>query len=125
MKKATTDLHHLVWTRRAWNKGIAKELRQHWYMRVEIPKDTLHRQIHHEIPNGIPVPNGKEIKHVLDALRTYEKYGVISHNDNIDKRMSILLPLFQGRAKNAMYKQFRIVSKFMYPPKRKNRPHRK
>lgn len=112
MKK--TDMHHLLWCRREYNRGWAKRLRGHWYLSVEIPRDTLHRQIHYEVDH-IPVPRVVSIKSALEQFSLLEKFNGISRDDNIEKRLMVLLALFdcaEPATYNALKKQYNVVCKF-------------
>ena len=112
MKK--TDRHHLLWYKREYSKGWAKRLRDHWYLRVEIPRDTLHHQIHYEVAH-IPVPRVISIKSALEQLNLLEKFGGISSNDSIEKRLMVLLALFdccEPATHAALKKQYKIVCEF-------------
>lgn len=112
MKK--TDRHHLLWYKREYNKGWAKRLRDHWYLRIEIPRDTLHRRIHYEVAH-IPVPRVIAIKGALEQLNLLEKFGGISPNDGIEKRLMVLLAVFdccEPATYNALKKQYDIVCEF-------------
>lgn len=112
MKK--TDRHHLLWYKREYSKGWAKRLRDHWYLRVEIPRDTLHRQIHYEVAH-IPVPRVINIKSALEQLNLLEKFGGISSDDSIEKRLLVLLALFdycEPATHAALKKQYEIVCEF-------------
>lgn len=112
MKK--TDRHHLLWYKREYSKGWAKRLRDHWYLRIEIPRDTLHHQIHYEVAH-IPVPRVISIKGALEQLNLLERFGGISSNDNIEKRLMVLLALFEcsePATHAALKKQYDIVCEF-------------
>ena len=80
------DTHHLLWIRRAWNKGSARTLRDFWYCQIKIPRKGLHRHIHEEVCK-IPVPDAcicedcldtgdsptaEALKHQLEAVTTYK-----------------------------------------------------
>lgn len=111
-----TDRHHLLWYRREYNKGWAKRLRDHWYLSVEIPRDTLHRQIHCEVAH-IPVPRVIAIKSALEQLDLLEKFGGISRKDSIEKRLAVLVALFdciEPPTYDALKKQYEIVCKFYH-----------
>lgn len=113
MKKAT-NRHHLVWYRRDYSKGWAKCLRDHWYLHVEIPRDTLHRKIHCEIDH-IPVPRAISIKSALDQLQMLEQSGGIHREDNIERRLMVLCALFEciePKTYDALKKQYDIVCEF-------------
>lgn len=114
MKKKTTDRHHLVWYKRDYSKGWAKRLRDHWYLCVEIPRDTLHRKIHYEVAH-IPVPRVISIKSALNQLDILERYGGISKEDGIEKRLMVLRALFdcaEPKTYEALKKQHEIVCEF-------------
>lgn len=87
------DTHHLLWYKKDYSKGWAKRLRDHWYCRVEIPRDTLHREIHSQTTH-VPVPRVLSIKDALFQLGNLERYGGITHNDPIEKRLRVLMALF-------------------------------
>lgn len=112
MKK--TDRHHLLWYKREYSKGWAKRIRDHWYLHIEIPRDTLHRKIHYEVAH-IPVPRVVSIKGALEQLNLLEKFGGISRNDTIEKRLMVLMALFdciEPATYNALKKQYDIVCEF-------------
>ena len=112
MKK--TDRHHLLWYKREYSKGWAKRIRDHWYLHVEIPRDTLHRQIHYEVAH-IPVPRVIAIKGALEQLNLLEKFGGINKDDSIEKRLMVLMALFdccEPATYNALKKQYDVVCEF-------------
>lgn len=112
--KKSTDRHHLLWYRKDYSKGWAKRLRDHWYCSVEIPRDTLHRQIHYEISH-IPVPRVVITKSALEQLYSLERYGGISCNDDIRKRLKVLCALFdcaEPRTYEALKRQYDLVCEF-------------
>lgn len=87
------DTHHILWYKRDYSKGWAKRLRDHWYCRVDIPRDTLHREIHHQVEH-VPVPRVQNIKDALFQLDLLERFGGISPDDPIEKRLKVLMALF-------------------------------
>ena len=111
------DTHHLCWPRKRWNKGWARLLRYHWYLRVEIPKNTLHREIHHQIA-GIPLPDEKEIKQAINRLDALKEAGSICDKDSIEKRLAIIIPMFSHRSSggfvNAFVQQSKVVDEFYH-----------
>lgn len=119
------DTHHLCWPRKRWNKGWARLLRYHWYMRVEIPKNTLHQDIHNKV-SGIPLPEEKEIKRAIKHLDVLAEAGAISEKDTIEKRLAIVIPMFSNRSSGAfvgaLSQQFSVVGDFYH---HKNRSRRK
>lgn len=115
---ARQDIHHLLWTKRSWKGGYIGQLRMHWYCRAPIPKDTLHREIHHYI-GSIPLPRGISAKGALEQLVYLEKYGGISPDDNIEKRLKVLIALFEcveDCTADALKIQLAIVRRFYEKP---------
>lgn len=108
------DKHHIFYCRHDYNKGWAKTLRTHWYSTVEVPKDTLHRELHHELER-VPVPKALNIQGALFQLNLLEKFGAIHRYDNIERRLMVLMALFdccEPETYNALKKQYDIVRKF-------------
>lgn len=104
------DTHHLLWYKRDYSKGWAKRLRDHWYCRVDIPRDTLHREIHNQV-RYVPVPRIFIIKEALYQLNLLERFGGISPNDPIEKRLRVLMALFdccEPATYNALLKQLDV-----------------
>ena len=109
-----TDTHHILWYRRNYSKGWAKKLRDHWYCKVEIPRDTLHRQIHYEVAH-IPVPRVISMKGALEQLALLERFGGISRDDSIEKRLLVLMALFdcaEPKTYKALKEQYNVVCRF-------------
>lgn len=116
MDVKVTDRHHIVWYKRDYSKGWAKRLRDHWYCSVEIPRDTLHRQIHYEISH-IPVPKAVSIKGALEQLNLLEKFGGIHKDDSIEMRLKVLMALFdycEPKTHEALTKQYELVCEFYH-----------
>lgn len=108
------DTHHILWPRHDWNKGWAKALRTHWYLRVDIPMRTLHRTIHHEMAR-VPVPRAINIKDAMYQLSQLEKHGAIHPYDTLEKRLYVLMALFdccEPATHAALEQQYNIVRKF-------------
>lgn len=82
-----------MWDRSSWNKGYCKAIRSYWYFVVAIPRNTLHAKIHHEIFR-IPPPSGASAKDAYNTIVLLDKYGILSKDDPIDKRVAILISLF-------------------------------
>lgn len=112
------DRHHLFWQARHWNKGYVKTLREYWYCKIYLPKKTLHVQIHQGM-RGIPTPRGFSAKIVLEYLEHLNGYGAISESDDIEKRLSLLIALFdclEPETTEALRKQLSIVRTHNNPP---------
>lgn len=83
-----------------------------------IPKTTLHRFIHENMTH-IPVPSELAAKGALEQLRYLEKYGAISDDDPIEKRLGLLAALFDCVAQptaDGFREQLAIVRKFYEKP---------
>lgn len=89
----SVDKHHLCYQRRNW-KGEAKLLRNYPYCSVEIPKRTIHKAIHNRVLD-IPAPSGIAAKAALEQLEMLERHGVIHPTDSPEKRLLILIALFE------------------------------
>ena len=112
--KQRFDKHHLLWCRRDWRTGYAHALREHWYLRMVIPKNTLHARIHESIAN-IPVPTGVSAREAYTQLMNLETYGAIHKNDPIEKRLKLLIALFDCQEPETAYalkQQLRIVQEY-------------
>lgn len=110
--------HHLLWQKRRWAYGDVKALRRHPYCIVEIPAETLHRAIH-EGMNTIPIPRQESAKSVLWHLRYLERFGGISDADPIEKRLKVLIALFdcsEQPTADALRKQLKIVERTKKAP---------
>lgn len=93
--KIDYDTHHLLWPRHIWRCGHMKELRNFWYLNVEVPKNSLHGLIHSQM-SGIFPASQESAQSVLNALRLIESYGSLNKEDPIQKRLSLLIALFDS-----------------------------
>lgn len=86
------DTHHLLWRRHDWEveSGASRALREFWYCRILIPRDSLHRIIHEEVFR-IPVPNEYLCEDCLEQLKRLEAVNAIHDSDSIIKRLEILI----------------------------------
>lgn len=111
------DVHHLLWIGRHWGSGHLASLRQYWYCKVSIPRDTLHRFIHENLAT-IPTPRPQTAKDVLAQLRYLERYDAIHECDPVDRRLEVLIALFdcvEPHTAEALRKQLEIVREFYRP----------
>lgn len=107
------DRHHIFFQKRHWT-GILAELRKYEYCVVSIPKDTLHRQIHEYI-GDIPTPRPASAREVLWELRVLYRYGGISDDDDVEKRLNVLISLFEcveQPTADGLKRQLSIVQKY-------------
>lgn len=92
--KRYKDVHHLCYYKKDWRKSFgASKLREFWYCRMPIPKDTLHRRIHTLVPY-VPVPKSVNALAALEQLRSLERYDAIHDTDPIERRLMLLIALF-------------------------------
>lgn len=95
MSQEKNDTHHLLYPRSDWRcSEAAKALRSHWYLKVEIPTDTLHSEIH-RLVKAIPVPDHRMLLDVRKQLDIIYEHGAISDSDPIEKRLTLLYALFE------------------------------
>ena len=114
----SSNSHHLLWQRRKWDRASLKVLRSHPYCIVEIPANTLHRRIHENL-RQIPPPSQENAKRVLWHLDYLEKRGGIKPNDPVEKRLKVLIALFdcsEQPTADALRKQLEIVCEFNKKP---------
>ena len=113
------DTHHLLYQRRNWRNEALTALRDYWYCKAEIPKNTLHRRIH-GLVSDVPAPKATNAKSALEQLRTLERYQVIHEEDSIERKLEVLIALFdcaEQATADALRKQLDIVHKFYQPSK--------
>ena len=111
------DTHHLCYQKRAWRGEALIALRDHWYCKAEIPKNTLHRRIHSMV-STVPVPKAINARNALEQLRTLERYEVIHETDSIERKLEVLIALFdcvEQPTADALKKQLDIVHRFKNP----------
>lgn len=109
---------HLWYPRHDYSKGYAQGLRGHWYSVVEIPRETLHAQIHAEVTH-IPVPRGDIAKEAYKHLLVLEFNGAISKRDPVEKRLGLFIAFFDGcyyPTADAFRKQLDVIRRFYRPP---------
>lgn len=112
------DRHHLCYQKRKWHSGYLLALRDYWYCKVLIPRDTLHKMIHCNVMD-VPAPSGSSAKSALEQLRYLEKYGSITEFDSIERRLKLLAALFdccEQPTADAFRKQLEIVREFRKAP---------
>lgn len=112
------DCHHIFFQKRFWKGGLKGEFRMHWYCKVYIPRNTLHKEIHAQI-TSVPVPKYSNIRGVIEQLKMLEHYGAIRDTDSIEKRLKVLIALFEcseDPTADALRKQLEIVQGFYHQP---------
>lgn len=112
--KTPYDRHHILYIRKEWNKGRLNKLRLHPYCIVPMDRDSLHRYLHVHLA-CIPAPSGGVVDSVLMQLEFLERYGAISQEDDVEKRITVLIALFECIAQptaDALKEQLRIIREF-------------
>ena len=112
------DTHHIMFTRRRWDTGAAKVLREHYYAKALIPKDTLHKAIHAELAY-VPVPRKVSIMFALKQLQMLEDYHAISADDSFEKKLRVLIAIFECLEEptaEALRQQLEIVQQYYGEP---------
>ena len=91
------DTHHLLFQGRHWKQGHAKLLREHPYFKVEIPKNTLHRELHSKL-HDLPTPNGTECKFAYQLVLEGIASGRLDpEHDTAEKRLEFLISVWQDK----------------------------
>lgn len=109
--------HHLLWTRRNWRKGYAGKLRAFWYLKAQIPADTLHRHIHEEMV-GIPKPDEILCQDALNQLKELDARKILHKTDPIDQRLKLLICLLDtgdSPTAEALRQELKIVEHYQSP----------
>lgn len=117
INESKLDCHHIFWQRKMWNKGYLRELRDFYYCRVIIPKNTLHYDIHQKIL-FIPIPRPLSARFAIEQLEMLDYYGAISDDDSFEKRLKILIELFKyvdEPTAQALKTQLDIVRRYNNP----------
>lgn len=112
------DCHHIFFTRRRWSVGRLKTLREHYYTKAYIPRDTLHSMIHSEIAY-VPEPSGSSVAFVLKQLEMLENYHAISPDDSLEKKLKVFIALFdclEELTADSLRVQLKIVRDFYKKP---------
>lgn len=112
------DKHHLCYQRKKWGRGALASFRDYWYCRMYIPRDTLHKMIHLEVPN-VPPPSESSARAALEQLGYLEQYGSITEFDSLERRLDLLAALFDCSDQptaDAFRAQLEVVRKFKKAP---------
>ena len=116
--RVPNDVHHLLWIGKKWGFGDLAALRQFWYCKVSIPRETLHHYIHENIAN-IPTPKPENAKDALRQLQYLESYQAIHDTDGIERRLQVIIALFEGvepRTVDALKRQLEVIHEFYQEP---------
>ena len=109
------NCHHLLWGKQMYSQGYCHALREHPWLRIYMPRDTLHRYIHHSM-TCIPVPDGKDARKTFEYLMRLERAGKLDYNANIFERLDFLIDQLKTPSTvEALQKQRQIVLNFYEP----------
>ena len=75
------DSHHLLWTRKNWNKGYAHRLRKIFVYQLPVP---LHQKLH-EVVEPIPVLGEQE------ARELFIEYQRLDHKPELEEALKWLI----------------------------------
>lgn len=112
--KTPFDKHHIFYIRKEWNKGDLEKLRLHPYCIVKVRRATIHRYLHTHLA-FIPVPTNYPVQNAIDLLKELEEAKAISPKDTLEKRLAILIALFdhvEQPTADALREQLKIVREF-------------
>ena len=115
---STRDRHHLCFQKNKWARGSLRALRDYWYCKVSIPRDTLHREIHLKVTT-VPTPKESSAKSALEQLETLETFSAITEYDSIERRLELLASLFDcsdQETADAFREQLEVVREFKKSP---------
>lgn len=118
ISSSVCDRHHLCFIKGRWKSGSIYALRQYHYCIILLPKTTLHKYIHKNM-TAVPVPSELAAKNALEQLRYLERFGAISDDDPIEKRLMLLAALFDCIAQptaDGFRQQLGIVHEFYHKP---------
>lgn len=109
----TRNVHHLLWIGKKWDSThYGKLLRNHWYFKVSIQMNTIHKEIHRLMPNGIPIPSERELRHAWEVFKKFEENGLLSNDDTPMIRSLVLALLFEGKTNQALMEEHDIICEF-------------
>ena len=81
-------------------------------MKVLIPRDTLHKEIHHQI-RSVPLPEKEDARRVFELLVKLEASGELDMNASIQERLSFLIAnMTTPDTVEVLKKQLEIVRQF-------------
>lgn len=112
------DRHHILFIGAEWRRGYLGLLRRYPYCVITLHKNSIHRYIHTHMLR-VPVPRESTAKDVIMHLSLLEQYGAITQEDAIEKRLLVLIALFdcaEQPTADALREQLRIVHEFKKSP---------
>lgn len=109
------DKHHLLWPKNSYARGYAKALRSHNWLKMQIPRDTLHREIHAKL-SCIPTPTYDLCKRAYLELVRLDKEGKLNYHARLEDRVAWLMDFWSieeaPRTVLALREQWHIVHDF-------------
>lgn len=110
------DRHHILYQRANWSRGALAILRQYHYCKVYIPRE-LHDMIHQNVRNITP-PRLVNAIDALKRIRNLEMYDSINELDDFEKRLKVLILLFdcvEPETVECLKRQLEIVHEYYEP----------
>ena len=116
MRSKEINNHHILYCRKKWNTGHAKLLRCHPFMQAKIPSESLHEEIHAQVPE-VPVPSLSRCKMAFEVLVDLEQRGALHRNASLMDRLDLLIFIWGGYdgmddTLEALQRQKEIAQKF-------------
>lgn len=114
----TFDTHHIFFSKLIFNGKWTAKLRSYPYCIATIPKSTLHKDLHKDL-RYVPVPKEVNAEDALNQLETLKKYGAISDDDNLVKKLTVLVGIFECSEQptaDALRKQLAVAKAFYEEP---------
>lgn len=74
--------------------------------------NTIHKEIHRLMPNGIPIPSESELRHAWEVFKKFEENGLLSNDDTPMIRSLVLALLFEGKTNQALMEEHDIICEF-------------
>ena len=116
--RRAVDCHHIFFMRKMYKGQALHELRDYWYCRVYLPKNTVHKAIHAKIAL-VPAPKEVNARRALRQLQFLEQHEAISPDDNFEMRIAILSAVFdctEQATADALREQVTIARDFYNKP---------
>lgn len=111
------NTHHLLYPRKMWDSKLEKMLRNHPYLKAEIP-EGLHKELHIQV-GIVPKPPAEALTQALEALEYLGAHTALRKDAGILTRLNVLLTLWEGQKGceptcDAIKSQIRIVADYYF-----------
>lgn len=108
------DVHHIWFIAREYSGKYTSQLRNFWYCKMSIPRDTLHREIHRNVAR-VPLPKDSSAREAIAILKDLDKRGALKETHSILTRLQLLICIFEYVEPDttlALKAQYEVVEKF-------------